>query len=105
VCGSRTEAIQKNKITLNSLATVIHKNKRNAAGNSEKVVHPWCRSLFANLLRHTPHFNFQKNRTTHNESLHSYISKILKRVIQLISGAMAFKSGAVGFNLCHSSLF
>jgi len=26
---------------LNSLAAVIHKNKRNAAGNSEKFVHPW----------------------------------------------------------------
>jgi len=29
------------KNLLNSLAAVICKNKRNAAGNSEKVMHPW----------------------------------------------------------------
>jgi len=28
---------------LNSLAAIIHKNKRNAARNSEKVVHIWCK--------------------------------------------------------------
>jgi len=39
-CGSRTEAMQKNKNILNSLAAVIHENKRDATGNSEKVVHP-----------------------------------------------------------------
>jgi len=38
VCGSRTKAMQKN--ILNSLEAAIHENKRNAAGNSEKVVHP-----------------------------------------------------------------
>ena len=39
-CGCRTEAMNKTKNILNSLlATVIHKNKRNAASNSEKVVH------------------------------------------------------------------
>ena len=43
MCGSRKEAMQKNKNILNSLATVIHKNKRNAAGNSERVVHAWFR--------------------------------------------------------------
>jgi len=32
--------MQKNKNILNSLAAVIHKNKCNSAGNSEKVVHP-----------------------------------------------------------------
>jgi len=25
------------------MAAVIHKNKSNAAGNSEKVLHPWAR--------------------------------------------------------------
>jgi len=28
-----------------SLAAVIHKSKRNAAGNSEKVVQPWVMCL------------------------------------------------------------
>jgi len=37
VCGFRTETRQK---ILNSLAPVLHKNKRNVAGSSEKVVHP-----------------------------------------------------------------
>jgi len=37
-CGSRTE--QYKKYMLNSLAAVIHKNKRNAGGNSEEIVHP-----------------------------------------------------------------
>jgi len=36
--GGRTEAMQKCKNTLNLLAVVIHKNKRNAAGNSEKIL-------------------------------------------------------------------
>ena len=40
VCGSKTEAMQKTKIILNSPAAVIHKNKRNAAGNGKTVVHP-----------------------------------------------------------------
>jgi len=40
VCGSRTETMQKD--TVNSLAAEMNKNKGNAAGNSEKVVHP-CR--------------------------------------------------------------
>jgi len=36
------EAEQKQcKNVLNSLATVLNKNKRNAAGGSVKVVHPW----------------------------------------------------------------
>jgi len=39
VCGSRTETMQKNPNISNSHAPVIHKNKRIAAGNSEKVVH------------------------------------------------------------------
>jgi len=30
------------KNILNSVAAVIHKNKRNAAGNSETFVHPCC---------------------------------------------------------------
>ena len=30
-----------NKHILNSLLDVIHKNKRNAVGNSEMVVHSW----------------------------------------------------------------
>jgi len=30
-------------ILLNSLAAVISKNKRDVAGNSVKVVHPWVR--------------------------------------------------------------
>jgi len=33
----------KNKNIWNSLAVVIHTYKGNAAGNSEKVVHPWLR--------------------------------------------------------------
>ena len=37
MCESRTEAMQN---VLNSLAAVIHKSKRNAAGNSKKVVQP-----------------------------------------------------------------
>jgi len=39
------EAQQKQckKFILNLLADVIRKNKRNAAGNSEKVVHPYCK--------------------------------------------------------------
>jgi len=40
VCGIRTETMQKNKNILNSLAAEIHKSKRNAASNSEKVVQP-----------------------------------------------------------------
>jgi len=40
VCGSRTAAMQKKSFNLNSLAAVIHKNKRDEAGSSEKVVHP-----------------------------------------------------------------
>jgi len=44
VFGRKTETIHKNKNILNSLAAVIHKNKCNAAGNSEKVVHP-CSGL------------------------------------------------------------
>jgi len=43
VCGSRTEEMQKNRNTFISLAVVIRKNQRNAAGNSEKIVHPWYR--------------------------------------------------------------
>jgi len=41
VCGSRTEAMQsrQTKNILKSVAAVIHKNKRNAVGNSEKAVH------------------------------------------------------------------
>jgi len=39
------EAEQKRckKIVWNSLAAVLHKNKRNATGNSAKVVQPWAR--------------------------------------------------------------
>jgi len=40
MCGSRTEATQKKKNMFKPLAAIIYKNKRNAAGNSEKVVHP-----------------------------------------------------------------
>jgi len=36
-----TETMQKNKISVNSLTAIIHKNKHKAAANSEKVVHPW----------------------------------------------------------------
>jgi len=32
VCGSRKEAMHENENILNSLAAVIHKNKRNVAG-------------------------------------------------------------------------
>jgi len=32
--------VQKHKNILKSLAAIIHKNKRNAAGNSETIVHP-----------------------------------------------------------------
>jgi len=35
-----TEAMQKTKNILHSLETITHKNKCNAAGNSEKVVYP-----------------------------------------------------------------
>jgi len=45
VCGSRTESMQKKKNIVNSLAAVINKNKHNAAGNSEKVVHPCTRGM------------------------------------------------------------
>jgi len=38
VCGSRTEAVQKNKNIFNSLAAIICKNKYMVAGNSKKVV-------------------------------------------------------------------
>ena len=39
------EAVQKCKQpTLNSLAAVIHENKRNAVGNSEKIAHSLPRS-------------------------------------------------------------
>jgi len=37
VCGSRTEALQKMKYVLNSLAAVIHKNNRSVAGDNGKV--------------------------------------------------------------------
>jgi len=33
----------KNISILNPLEAVIHKSKRNAAGKSEKIVHPWSR--------------------------------------------------------------
>jgi len=36
--------MQNNESILKSLAATIHKNKRNAAGNTEKVVHPWFRA-------------------------------------------------------------
>ena len=39
VYGTRTEKMQKIEKNVNSLAAVIHKNKRNAVSNSEKVVH------------------------------------------------------------------
>jgi len=39
MCGSRTEAMQKNKNILKSLAAAVHKNKCNAAGISKKTVH------------------------------------------------------------------
>ena len=41
-----------NKNTLNSLVTVIHKNKRGAARNIEKVVHP-CADTFGKALHST----------------------------------------------------
>jgi len=37
---------------LNSLAAVIHKSKRNAAGNSEKVVQSWAKSNHQKYLKH-----------------------------------------------------
>jgi len=40
-CGSRTEAMQRNKAIFKTLPAVIHKNKRNTACNSDKIVHPW----------------------------------------------------------------
>jgi len=39
-CGSRTEAMQNNNNILNSLTIVVHKNKRDATDNSDKVEHP-----------------------------------------------------------------
>jgi len=42
-CGSRTQTIERNKNTLNSLTAAVHKNKRDVAGNKEKVVHTWVR--------------------------------------------------------------
>ena len=33
------------------MAAVINKNKRYAAGNSGKVVHPWFKPGFLNLAR------------------------------------------------------
>jgi len=55
MCGSSqvqgVKAEQKQcKNILNSMAAVIRKNKRNAVGNGEKVVHP-CIKLF-NFLAH-----------------------------------------------------
>jgi len=41
VCGSRTEATQKVKISYAHWRSLIHKDKHNAAGNSEKVVRSW----------------------------------------------------------------
>jgi len=38
MCGSRIKAFQKNENILNSPAAAIHKNTRNAAGSSKKVV-------------------------------------------------------------------
>jgi len=46
------------KIILNSLAAVIHKNKHNAASNSEKVVHPCPSLLFDSGCLHLPGFKF-----------------------------------------------
>jgi len=39
VCGIKAEAMQENKNILDSLAFVIYKNKRNAAGSGENVLH------------------------------------------------------------------
>jgi len=35
--------MRKTENILNLLTAVIHQNKRNAPGNSEKVVYPWAR--------------------------------------------------------------
>jgi len=44
----QTDAAQTTKNMLNSLAAAIHKNKRNAAGNSEAVVHQkWTEPHFS----------------------------------------------------------
>jgi len=47
-CGRRikTEAMQKNKNVLNSLADVIRKNEHDAASNNEKVVLSWIKADF-----------------------------------------------------------
>jgi len=39
VCGMKAEAMQENKNILDSLAVVIYKNKRNAAGSGDNVLH------------------------------------------------------------------
>ena len=46
-CGRRPEAMQKISWTH---MTVIHKNKRITAGNSEKVVHSWSRHCVCSTL-------------------------------------------------------
>jgi len=63
VYGSRTEAMQKNKNILNSEAAVIHENKRNAAGNSERVVHP-CFRLRGKIKPDIPYSVFPNNLHT-----------------------------------------
>jgi len=39
VCGITAEAMQENKNILDSLSVVIYKNKRNAAGSDDNVLH------------------------------------------------------------------
>jgi len=44
VSRNKTEAMQKIKNVLNSLAGVIRKNKRNAASNNEKAACFWIKA-------------------------------------------------------------
>jgi len=57
------EQKQRNKNILNSLAAVIHKNERNAAGNNENVVHH-CHSCLHSFAVKLKIFNLMFKRTS-----------------------------------------
>jgi len=58
----------------NSLAAVIHKNKRDAAGNSEKVLHPCCRGChYTNVSK-----LFSLSICKIERNIHYHVSRLLQ---------------------------
>jgi len=55
---------------LNSVAAVIHKNKRNAAGNSETVVHPVPKIVWPIVKASWQLLKF----IVHSRCLHTYLN-------------------------------